>query len=502
LIAHFINRAQVSEKREWTESPWALVDAIFEDPGLLPGGLGKAIGKTFRDKWKKLPKDRRALLELVARGALSDAQALRAFQPTEREKAKIVATDKELLTNPYQLYELDRTQGDPISFPVVDRAMFPDPVVREAFPLPEPSLVEEAIDARRVRAAAVHILEQAREEGHTLLPRGWVIQRVRDASLSPACPLDEDTLAVTEGSFAPPPSLDRDPRQREGLSARRARVGGGAHSRRHPQAGAPRPGTCSARTGAGSWTRRSMTNRCPPTRTSVAPRSERAPRRPPRWRRSPALARPCSLALLGRGKSTLLRALCAIPRRARWGRPPAGPDRQSAGAARDRDPPPRRGAHARSVLECLGPLRREDGPIPDRRQGEARAGRVYRDRRRVFDAHGGAARRSGGCSRRCRAPHPRGRSSPASAYRERSSLRRPGLASHARGPRRTLPQGRTELCGTDRLASPAGQRAPRRCDARALVQRPSARSWRRRDLGPREQPVNEVAAPRSLGDGY
>jgi hypothetical protein len=312
LIAHFINRAQVSEKREWTESPWALVDAIFEDPGLLPGGLGKAIGKTFRDKWKKLPKDRRALLELVARGALSDAQALRAFQPTEREKAKIVATDKELLTNPYQLYELDRTQGDPISFPVVDRAMFPDPVVREAFPLPEPSLVEEAIDARRVRAAAVHILEQAREEGHTLLPRGWVIQRVRDASLSPACPLDEDTLAVTEGSFAPLlRSIETHGSgkayQLDELASAGALIRDAIHKRVRP----PRHVLSE------DWRRlvdQALDDQPLPTDPDERRAEERA-----RTEKAAALEEiACARAAVligsaGTGKSTLLRALCAIP---------------------------------------------------------------------------------------------------------------------------------------------------------------------------------------------
>jgi ATP-dependent exoDNAse (exonuclease V) alpha subunit len=202
LIAYAIASAQASAQREWTEDPWDLVDAVFEDPNVLPG-VTAGIGPTWGAKWKKLAPERRALLKLVSRFALSADQALRFFQPTEREKAGIVATDAELLANPYLLYELDRRSPDPIALGVVDRGMFPDPQIRTAFPVPAPSRVEEDIDPRRARALVVDTLETAATEGHTLLPRAWTIQRIRERPLEPGCPLDDDALAVTEGSFAP-----------------------------------------------------------------------------------------------------------------------------------------------------------------------------------------------------------------------------------------------------------------------------------------------------------
>lgn len=71
------------------------------------------------------PPERRALLMLLARFNLTDAQALRWYQPTERTKAGIVLNDAEILGNPYLIYEEDRLQTDPVAFEIVDRGIFP-----------------------------------------------------------------------------------------------------------------------------------------------------------------------------------------------------------------------------------------------------------------------------------------------------------------------------------------------------------------------------------------
>jgi energy-coupling factor transporter ATP-binding protein EcfA2 len=49
----------------------------------------------------------------------------------------------------------------------------------------------------------VDLLEEASAQGHTLLPRSWVIRRARDRALQPPCPLGENVLDATEASFAP-----------------------------------------------------------------------------------------------------------------------------------------------------------------------------------------------------------------------------------------------------------------------------------------------------------
>lgn len=184
--------------------PWpALADALNKSDS-LPGYLRDGIGDTLKKKWDKLLPERRALLKLLARFNLSDTQALRWYQPTEREKAGIRLSDAQVLANPYLVYEEDRLQADPIAFEIVDRGLFPPESIREVFPLPEPSLVREAIDERRVRAAMLVTLEEAAQsEGHTYLMTTWVVQRIRERALRPECPLDMDTLAIMEDCLEP-----------------------------------------------------------------------------------------------------------------------------------------------------------------------------------------------------------------------------------------------------------------------------------------------------------
>lgn len=184
--------------------PWPALTEALANPNSLPGYLRDSIGETLRKKWDKLPPDRRSLLMLLARFNLSNSQAMRWYQPTERASAGIDLSDAAILVNPYLVYEDDRLQSDPVAFEIVDRGVFPPESVRASFPLSEPSLVREAIDERRVRAAVLLTLEEAaRSEGHTYLMAEWVVQRVRDRALQPECPLDMDTLSIMEDCLAP-----------------------------------------------------------------------------------------------------------------------------------------------------------------------------------------------------------------------------------------------------------------------------------------------------------
>jgi hypothetical protein len=201
LIAYAIAAAQAGAKKEWTENPWELLDAVFDDPPILSDGVAATIGTTFQKTWKKLPKARRALLELVSRFAIDADQATRFWVAEEREAAGIEATDAELLANPYLLYELDRGRLDAVALETIDRGLSPAPVIQKAFPVPEPSRLRDGIDERRVRALVIDTLESAASEGHTLLPRSWTVKRIRERPLEPPCKIHEDALAVVESSF-------------------------------------------------------------------------------------------------------------------------------------------------------------------------------------------------------------------------------------------------------------------------------------------------------------
>jgi hypothetical protein len=194
LIAYDVQLAQRKVAAEWTEDPWMLVDEVIDNPALLSAGLARLLGRTEREAYKSLAPQRRQLLRLLSRFDISEDQAKRLYQETERQKAGIALTDAEILENPFRVYEADRLQPDPIALGVIDRGMFPDPVVAAKHPLEAPSAAEDALDARRSRAFLVHELEKGAEAGHSLLPRNQLIQSVRDLEIHPKCALSLDAI--------------------------------------------------------------------------------------------------------------------------------------------------------------------------------------------------------------------------------------------------------------------------------------------------------------------
>ena len=200
LLAYEI---ELLREREGRGNPWALVEAVMNDPAKLGGPVAKLLTDGLCKGWKRLTDERRALLQLLGRCAISEDQALRMYDTTERAEAGIEAGNAELLRNPYLLFERDRRAAVPIAFGAVDRGLFPDVAVREQFPVLEPRRIEDPADPRRVRALVVDLLEEAAAEGHTLLPRSWVIRTARERALQPPCPLGENVLDACEESFAP-----------------------------------------------------------------------------------------------------------------------------------------------------------------------------------------------------------------------------------------------------------------------------------------------------------
>ncbi len=194
LLAHDLGTAQERAGASWSEDPWALFELALQDPGLLGEDVRSELGSFWVKNWKSLKPERKALLKLLSRFAISEGQATRFFIPTERLEAGIDVEDREILENPFLLFERDRENLDRIEFDVIDRGLFPDPVVRAKHPVPAPSAPEGSLDPRRVRAILADTLESATEQGHTLLPEDWAVQRVRDREIRPPCPLGPDTL--------------------------------------------------------------------------------------------------------------------------------------------------------------------------------------------------------------------------------------------------------------------------------------------------------------------
>ncbi|MEN6426179.1 MAG: AAA family ATPase [Phycisphaerales bacterium] len=200
-LGTFVAQAIV-EKAGDNADPWPLVDKAFDEPKrCLPSHLAEGIGQTIRSKWSRLPAERRSLLKLLSRFEISRKQATHLFVKEERAKVGIGVEDSDILANPYLLYELTRLTADPISIWTTDRGVFPDAVVRSKHALPAPSALDAGTDARRVRALATKILEDAANNGSTLMPQDQVVLGIRDLTIQPSCPVDADLMAVAKDDF-------------------------------------------------------------------------------------------------------------------------------------------------------------------------------------------------------------------------------------------------------------------------------------------------------------
>jgi len=175
--------------------PWPVVDAILRGKLKPPQTAYAEDLAAIREIWTTLPEERRALVHLLSRFALTSAQALRWFDPKERIKGTATkVTDEEILQNPYRISETDLGDSDdsPVSVGVVDRGLLPDATIAAKHPVPAPSAVGSPNDARRVRAALVSVLRTASDSGDALLCISEALQRVGSLDLGHPCVIGSD----------------------------------------------------------------------------------------------------------------------------------------------------------------------------------------------------------------------------------------------------------------------------------------------------------------------
>ena len=70
-------------------NPWDRFGELFEKNDRLSKYLRNELGPTLASKWLLWAQPRRALLDLLSRCAISEDQATRYYQPTEKLKAGI-----------------------------------------------------------------------------------------------------------------------------------------------------------------------------------------------------------------------------------------------------------------------------------------------------------------------------------------------------------------------------------------------------------------------------
>ncbi|GBC69024.1 ATP-dependent RecD-like DNA helicase [archaeon HR01] len=133
-------------------------------------------------KWRSLPKERKELLQILTRFELSKAQIERVVNPTKRQEAGIISSEKEIIENPYVLSELDSGGIDqngeyspPIDFDTIDRGMIPSEELVKIKGKIKPIPLD---DNRRVRALLNEILRVAALEGDSCLTLKEAIEKV------------------------------------------------------------------------------------------------------------------------------------------------------------------------------------------------------------------------------------------------------------------------------------------------------------------------------------
>jgi hypothetical protein len=172
------------------EDPWtSLQRAISENRDGL-------VGRVARKAWEGLLADasRYRQLRVMSRFGLTVPQAKDLYDG-------LGAAD--VLDNPYVLYEC--ALAPDLALTTIDRGLFPQDAqsVRALAADPVDDPITEPHDDRRVRAACIHVLEHAADEGHTLLDESGLRKRLSDVKLVPRCDPGDAAFAIAAEEFGP-----------------------------------------------------------------------------------------------------------------------------------------------------------------------------------------------------------------------------------------------------------------------------------------------------------
>lgn len=182
------------------QDPWDLIDGLLRHRLAPPQPWAVAPIREAARYWTTLSDERRGLLKVLSRLAISPDQAKRWYdRDARREMLQEGVTDADILANPYVIAERDVAGfgENSISLGVVDRAVLPEGS-RERFPLPPPTQVESPIDPRRLRAAVIIVLRNAATEGDSLVSVTEVRSRVSQLRLHQPCEIPPDWPSVDD----------------------------------------------------------------------------------------------------------------------------------------------------------------------------------------------------------------------------------------------------------------------------------------------------------------
>jgi hypothetical protein len=184
--------------------PWPSVDGLLRGKTKPPQASYAADLKAVRNSWVGLPDERRSLLKLLSRFALTTAQATRWFDVSERAKCTAAkVSDNDIVANPYRMSEVDLGDWNdsPVSVGMIDRGLLPDSTIAAKHPVPEPSAVGSHNDPRRVRAAIVAVLRSASQLGDSLVGAAEALQKVARLDLAHPCTIGMDWPAANKSEL-------------------------------------------------------------------------------------------------------------------------------------------------------------------------------------------------------------------------------------------------------------------------------------------------------------
>ena len=205
-------RAVLEPMTKEGENSWNHVLSILEgkvepDHGPYQAGLHKA-----RERWGFI-RSRHALLTKLARFELSRDQVNRIANPDLRIASGIDANEEDLVANPYILSESDlgTRDSEPVALETIDHGMRPEG--NASFFPDNDEVVHD--DRRRVRAIGVAVLQEAANNGDTILTFDDFLKLVHGRfSERRECTPDREVVLAERGFYecAFWTSLDADPK--------------------------------------------------------------------------------------------------------------------------------------------------------------------------------------------------------------------------------------------------------------------------------------------------
>lgn len=197
---------QIRDKAAKNDDIWEIVDKMFESPDeVLSASLADKITPIMKQTWMRMSEERKSLFRLLSRISISIDQAKILFIESDRIRNRIECADREIIANPYVIYEKTRLKQEAlfVSVKKIDRAIFPIPEIQERYPLEAPSKLSSDNDERRIRAIAISVMEDAAANGHTIMPCTNLSDEMRELTLEPACAVTPDIINATEKFMLP-----------------------------------------------------------------------------------------------------------------------------------------------------------------------------------------------------------------------------------------------------------------------------------------------------------